>query len=100
MAGELAQLLEEYLPAYRREHKLSKDQWRACKAILGCRTGQLGWMAVRCDRCGVQSEFPCSCRDRHCPQCQASASLAWRTRYQNRLAQVPSYHVVFTVAAE
>jgi len=40
-----------------------------------------------------------SCRNRHCPKCQASAAYRWLETRQADLLPVPYYHVVFTLPA-
>lgn len=96
MAGKLAQILRATLPEYRRSHRLSVDQEKACAAVMRCRTGELGSVRASC-RCGYSTELPRSCRNRHCPICQSEAALQWKERYQYKLPEVPTYHGVFTV---
>jgi len=38
-----------------------------------------------------------SCRDRHCPKCQAPQQAAWLAQRLERLLPVPYFHVVFTI---
>ncbi|HYO80983.1 MAG TPA: transposase zinc-binding domain-containing protein, partial [Bryobacteraceae bacterium] len=38
-----------------------------------------------------------SCRDRHCPKCQAQARERWLTARERELIGVPYFHVVFTL---
>ena len=38
-----------------------------------------------------------SCRNRHCPKCQASAAKRWLAARQTELLPVDYYHVVFTL---
>ena len=40
-----------------------------------------------------------SCRNRHCPKCQASAAKRWLEARQTELLPVDYYHVVFTLPA-
>jgi hypothetical protein len=40
-----------------------------------------------------------SCRNRHCPKCQAAAAKEWLADRQAELLPVPYYHVVFTMPA-
>jgi hypothetical protein len=53
-----------------------------------------------CDECGHQVITYNSCRNRHCPKCQASASSAWLADRQSELLPVEYFHVVFTVPSE
>jgi len=45
-------------------------------------------------------ELPITCRNRHCPKCQALAQQKWIDQQRQRLLDVPHFHVVFTVPAE
>jgi hypothetical protein len=49
-----------------------------------------------CDRTQIAYN---SCRDRHCPKCQASAARRWLEARQVDLLPVEYYHVVFTLPA-
>ena len=40
-----------------------------------------------------------SCRNRHCPKCQAIAAKEWLAEREAELLPVPYYHVVFTLPA-
>jgi hypothetical protein len=46
-------------------------------AILSCRTAALGGHLYRCERCERERPVYNSCRNRHCPKCQALASARW-----------------------
>jgi len=81
-------------------HVLSPRQKRAFRAIRDCRTVALGWHAEaveQCDRCGHVAISYNSCRDRHCPKCQASLRAKWLAARQSELLPVPYFHVVFTL---
>jgi hypothetical protein len=59
----------------------------------------LGGHVTACDQCGeVQYQYH-SCRNRHCPKCQAATRAAWLAREASYLLPVPYYHVVFTLPA-
>ena len=53
---------------------LSPEQRRARHDITVCRTAALGGHVEACDRCGHQQVAYNSCRNRHCPKCQATAA--------------------------
>jgi Putative transposase/Transposase zinc-binding domain len=75
---------------------LTNQQRKAVSAIVRCRTGELGYLEASCS-CGYNVQIPCSCRNRHCPECQSEAAMQWRRRYEVRLPEIPTYHAVFTV---
>jgi hypothetical protein len=43
---------------------------------------------------------PISCRNRHCPKCQAAASRRWLADREAELLPVPYFHVVYTLPSE
>lgn len=68
--------------------------------IRDCRTAVFGGHVWRCRSCDHERIAYNSCRDRHCPQCQAIRSREW---LEGRLAEVlpvPHFHAVFTLPEE
>jgi Putative transposase/Transposase zinc-binding domain len=76
---------------------LTPEQRRALRDVTACHTAALGGHVFACPECGHQKITYNSCRNRHCPQCQAANNAAWLEREQTYLLPVPYYHVVFTV---
>jgi hypothetical protein len=68
-------------------------------AIEQCRTAALGGHVLRCDACEQVEIAYNSCRNRHCPKCQATAARRWLEARQADLLPVPYYHMVFTLPA-
>jgi hypothetical protein len=66
-------------------------------AIEQCRSAALGGHVLRCEGCGADQIAYNSCRNRHCPKCQASAARRWLDARQADLMPVAYYHVVFTL---
>lgn len=83
----------EYLDA----HKPPPHVWKAAKAISSCRTADLGGHVDTCDECGYQKISYNSCRNRHCPKCQALSKERWILARSEELLPVPYFHVVFTL---
>jgi hypothetical protein len=67
------------------------------RAITRCRTAALGGHLDSCSRCDLQAISYNSCRNRHCPKCQAQARQRWLARREQDLLPVPYFHVVFTL---
>ncbi|WP_087129164.1 IS91 family transposase, partial [Caballeronia concitans] len=63
------------------------------------RTAALGGHVLRCLGCAKTEVSFNSCRDRHCPKCQASAAHRWLEARQADLLPVEYFHVVFTLPA-
>ena len=57
-----------------------------------------GGHVEHCADCGFRCAYN-SCRDRHCPKCQALARAEWLEARQAELLPVPYFHVVFTLPA-
>src|SRR5580698_7766072 len=66
-------------------------------AIVACRTAALGVHVEQCNDCGATRIAYNSCRNRHCPKCQAAARTQWLAERQAELLPVPYFHVVFTL---
>ena len=81
-------------------HVLSPEQRKAFEAIRDCRTATLGGhveYVEQCDTCGHLAISYNSCRNRHCPKCQAMARARWLAARETELLPVPYFHVVFTL---
>jgi len=76
---------------------VSSAKRRVLHAIASCRTATLGGHVERCDRCAHEVISYNSCRNRHCPKCQAAARAEWLEAREADLLPVPYFHVVFTV---
>jgi hypothetical protein len=70
------------------------------RAIEACRTSVLGGHLDVCDTCGYESPAYNSCRNRHCPKCQALAQARWLAGRLERILPTRYFHVVFTLPAE
>jgi Putative transposase/Transposase zinc-binding domain len=79
---------------------LSREQRKALRDIRDCRTAALGGRVQQCDRCGHRVILYNSCRNRHCPKCQAAARARWLAQRETELLPVPYFHVVFTLPAQ
>jgi hypothetical protein len=80
--------------------RLSRAQQRVFAAIGACRTAALGGHVAACNHCDHQKISYNSCRNRHCPKCQAMARAEWLARRQAELLPIPYFHLVFTLPAE
>lgn len=98
-ALELADVIRAFGPAFdtRYGHTLSPAQRQVMKAIVRCRTAALGGHVEACDGCGHRRVAYNSCRNRHCPKCQAAARAEWLDRQAEDLLPVEYFHVVFTL---
>jgi hypothetical protein len=70
------------------------------KELAVCRTAALGGHLDQCDQCGHRQPSYNSCRNRHCPKCQAAARGEWLEARRAELLPVGYFHVVFTLPEE
>jgi Putative transposase/Transposase zinc-binding domain len=102
LALEVADIFRRHGPAYRLTHDghLGRIERRVMSAIELCRTPALGGHVEACDDCDHSRIAYNSCRNRHCPKCQATARERWIAAREADLLPIPYFHVVFTVPAE
>ncbi len=100
-ALEVADILRHHGDVYRERNAghLSLDQLKVMEAVRSCRTAALGGHAERCVSCGHSRIAYNSCRNRHCPKCQAGAAQEWLDARQADLLPVEYFHIVFTLPA-
>ena len=80
--------------------RFDRQHWKVLNAILCCRTAALGGHIDECSRCGLRTISYNSCRNRHCPKCQANARHRWIEARRTELLPVRYVHVVFTLPHE
>jgi hypothetical protein len=95
----VADVLRSYGATFAQSHgkSASVEQRRVLRDITCCRTAALGGHKQKCDRCGHEQIAYNSCRNRHCPQCQAAARARWLAAREHDLLDVAYFHVVFTL---
>ena len=100
-ALEVADIFRAHGPAWRQAQHghLSLGQLKVMSAIEQCRSAALGGHVLRCDGCAQMQIAYNSCRNRHCPKCQAARRKRWLEARQADLLPVEYYHVVFTLPA-
>jgi hypothetical protein len=98
---EVADIFRDHGPAWRAANAghVSLDQLKVMGAVERCRTAALGGHVARCEDCAHEHIAYNSCRNRHCPKCQAGAAKAWLAAREAELLPVGYFHLVFTVPA-
>ena len=99
-ARDIGAIFRRHGEQYRRTHALGATERRALRDISVCRTGALGGHRDVCGRCGYEHTRYNSCRNRHCPKCQALRQARWVAERMARALPVRHFHVVFTLPAE
>ena len=101
---EVADIFRDHGPAWRQTNAghVSLDQLKVMSAIERCRTAALGGYVARCENaaCGHTQIAYNSCRNRHCPKCQAAAARRWLAEREAELLPVPYFHVVYTLPSK
>jgi len=78
----------------------SYQKLKVFRAIQNCRTAALGGHVDACSACGHQAISYNSCRNRHCPKCQAHARQLWLAAREREVLPTDYFHVVFRVPHE
>jgi len=101
-AWEVADVIRAHGEEFLAKHGggLTAEQRRALYDLADCRTAALGGHVQRCADCGHDRIAYTSCRNRHCPKCQALARARWLEREAKLLLPVEYHHVVFTLPHE
>jgi predicted RNA-binding Zn-ribbon protein involved in translation (DUF1610 family) len=79
---------------------LPKEHYSVANALMSCHTAIMGGHKYRCDSCSHDLITYNSCRNRHCPSCQAAARAQWVEKRTSELLPVSYFHVVFTIPSE
>jgi hypothetical protein len=100
---EVADIFRDHGPAWREANRghISLEQMKVMSAIERCRTAALGGHVARCENegCAYTVISYNSCRNRHCPKCQAAASREWLAEREAELLPVAYFHIVYTLPA-
>jgi hypothetical protein len=99
---EVADVIRSHGEAFLQKYgsHLTLTQKKALRDLAVCRTAALGGHVERCLDCGHERMAYNSCRNRHCPKCQALSRARWLERESAYLLPVEYHHVVFTLPAE
>jgi hypothetical protein len=97
---EIAQIIEQFGDDF--INSCNPNTWilRTLNSLQICRTSALGGHKEECDSCGKVRISYNSCRNRHCPKCQASKQAFWVEDVSERIIDTKYFHIVFTVPEE
>lgn len=94
---ELAEIVRAHRAELESSRTLSPARRRVLTDIAQCRTAVLGGHLDVCQACGHEHPSYNSCRNRHCPKCQALRQQSWIEERQAHLVDAPHFHLVFTL---
>ncbi len=97
---DLGTIFRDLGEAFLERERLNRNQRRVFHRIGECRTAAMGGTLWQCQDCGQWVGVYHSCRDRHCPGCQAMKRADWVEDRLAELLPVPYFHVVFTLPHE
>jgi hypothetical protein len=97
---DIADIVRTHRKEFEAEQALSFQQRRVLTDVAQCRTEILGGHREQCTSCAFERDVYLSCRNRHCPKCQALAQEKWIENQRERMLDVSHFHVVFTLPAE
>lgn len=81
-------------------HLLSAAHYRAARAVMSCRTAELGGQLHHCPECARQRFVYHSCNHRSCPKCGAREQKEWAAAQEAKLLPVPYFMLTFTIPGE
>lgn len=93
----VADIVEKHGRRYAQQYTPVTQVEKTLRAIALCRTAALGGHVNRCSSCQKESISYNSCRNRHCPKCQAINREKWIMAREAELLPVPYFHLVFTM---
>ena len=94
---EIAQVIEQFEKDYIKQYNPNSYILRTLNALKICRTSALGGHKERCDNCERIRISYNSCRNRHCPKCQAAKQAFWIEDTSERIIDTKYFHIVFTI---
>ncbi len=97
---DIADIVRAHRQDLEKQHWISRPQKRVLTAISRCRTAALGGHLEVCTDCGQKHPAYNSCRNRHCPKCQALAQQKWIDARAARILALRHFHLVFTPPSE
>lgn len=98
----VADALRQHSPQYLETwgDRIPWAQRQVLRALIRCRTGELGNTLFECTGCGHRHWVGRSCGNRHCATCQHEKTQQWLARQSERLLPVHYFLVTFTVPEE
>jgi hypothetical protein len=97
---EVSHIVDNFWDAFIKKQNPNSYILRTLYALRVCRTSQLGYHKDRCDNCEKIRISYNSCRNRHCPKCQAAKQAIWVEDTSERIIDTKYFHVVFTLPHE
>ena len=97
---EVAHVIAQFWDAFVNKHNPNSYRLSTLYSLRVCRTSVLGGHKEKCDNCEKVRISYNSCRNRHCPKCQAAKQAIWAEDTMERIIDTKYFHVVFTLPHE
>ena len=97
---KIQKIINKGWKTYTEKNKVIGHKKKVIKSIAECKTGKIGAHKYVCDECGYEEIAYNSCRNRHCPNCQAGKKLKWIEARKEEVLNIKYYHIVFTIPSE
>ena len=81
-------------------HRVAPVVADAVRAIVSCRTVELGGHVKRCESGHVIKAWYNACRNRSCPRCSFYRVRVWLERQVKTLLGCAHHHIIFTIPHE
>lgn len=94
-AATIQGIMKAGFTAYEKAHKLPLHLRKAARALMKCRTAELGGHMQVCPEGHFEKHWYNSCRHRSCPQCNWLQIEQWLSRQNERLLKCAHYHMIF-----
>ena len=100
MSYAIQEIFKNSYKDFQLTHPTYPDTHKAAWAILNCKTPLMGGNQAVCQDCEASHIHYNSCRNRHCPCCQAISKEKWIDARKADVVDAPYFHAVFTVPEE
>lgn len=100
MGTSVQETMKKGFAAYEKLHKLPFHVRKAARALMRCRTAELGGHVQACPEGHYERHWYNSCKHRVCPQCNWIQIEQWLEKQKERLLGCPHYHMIFTISHE
>lgn len=93
----MQKVINEFWEDYKKNYQVSWQEQKIIEDIKSCKTDSMGGNTSQCEECGHTEIHYNSCRNRHCPCCQAIEKEIWTDKKMESTIEAPYFHLVFTV---
>ncbi len=100
MSATIQGIMKTGFTAYEKLHKLPLHVRKAARALMRCRTAELGGHVQACPEGHYQRHWYNSCKHRVCPQCNWLQIEQWLEKQKERILGCAHYHMIFTTPHE